>query len=313
MIKKVRQFFDVHRKLLNIVLAIITIGVWFYVFKSFTFTYIAGEFEDLRPIHKRLPVYYKGLKVGHAYRMHHSKSYTSSLVHFVLYPSDLHLPANTELKLKKEKKKRHEYDFFELIYPEKPVSVLLANGDVLTGKTTVDVETFLANQDPDSLEKIKKDLADSAESLNNTITQLGQVFLIIQEMLESNQDNIKTASTNLAKTTGNINQISSNFSSALNRNRLNSAVSNLDAASYNVRTSTENLSAITQSIDGTAKSFSNTVPKIDSTIAQAQCIVSNVNDITCGIKQTMKKRFGGMRLLFGRTIEKNECTRRCCP
>ena len=32
--------------------------------------------------------------------------------------------------------------------------------------------------------------------------------------------------------------------------------------------------------------------------------VANINEITCGIKETLKKRFGGLRLLFGQVIPK---------
>ena len=50
------------------------------------------------------------------------------------------------------------------------------------------------------------------------------------------------------------------------------------------------------------------MPNIETGVNDTGYIIKNLNEITCGIKNTLKKRFGGIRLLFGRTIGK-ECTK----
>jgi len=50
------------------------------------------------------------------------------------------------------------------------------------------------------------------------------------------------------------------------------------------------------------------LPNIETGVNDTSYIIRNLNQITCGVKNTLKKRFGGLRLLFGRTIGK-ECTK----
>jgi len=49
------------------------------------------------------------------------------------------------------------------------------------------------------------------------------------------------------------------------------------------------------------------LPSVTSSIENTGCIIKNLNEITCGISSTLKKRGGGLRLIFGKTIDKN-CT-----
>ncbi len=286
----------------NAILAILVLVVYVYLFRMMTYTYVTAEFPDLRPVHHDLAVYYKGIKVGKTYKMNHARNYTVTQVHLMLFPRDLHLPENTAALMKIEKKGRWTHDYFELTYPEKPVEALLSNGDIISGKTMVDLETYLANQDPESLDEIKKNLVSSTQSLNTAFEGLTQVFVIVQDILSSNKENIQDSTKNLAKSTENINKLTNNVTNALSYNRLNSAAANIDESTKGLRTASENINTVVQNIDGTTKSFNNTLPKIDNTLAEAQCIVANVNEITSGVKCTLRKRMGGFRLIFGQPI-----------
>ena len=74
--------------------------------------------------------------------------------------------------------------------------------------------------------------------------------------------------------------------------------------------SLQNLQAIMGGLDKTTDSLNATMPRIDTTLSDVQGLASNANVISCGIRQTLAKRFGGLRLLFGKTI--NECPKAPC-
>lgn len=45
----------------------------------------------------------------------------------------------------------------------------------------------------------------------------------------------------------------------------------------------------------------------DTTIQNLNEILTNTNAISCGIRQTLRKPFGGIRLFFGKSIDENNC------
>ena len=55
---------------------VILIGIivaFLLIYRHFTSFYIVAKFKELRPHTKNMPVYYKGLKIGCAHKVHHSK------------------------------------------------------------------------------------------------------------------------------------------------------------------------------------------------------------------------------------------------
>ncbi len=77
---------------------------------------------------------------------------------------------------------------------------------------------------------------------------------------------------------------------------------NLEETTENVRTSTTDLQETVRKIN----EFTNgNLPNIETGVNDTSYIIRNLNQITCGVKNTLKKRFGGLRLLFGRTIGKD--------
>ena len=48
-----------------------------------------------------------------------------------------------------------------------------------------------------------------------------------------------------------------------------------------------------------------TVPKIGCTVQEINRVLCNVEEMTAGLNRTMKKPFGGLRLIFGSPIGKN--------
>ncbi len=265
---------------------LILCGLGWFIYKQTTYTRIKVEFEELRPFENRIPVYYKGIMIGRASDRKHGYDFKHTYVSVVLYPKHLMLPVNTEVLLKKLKKNKKESDFIELIYPKEPSKELISDGCILKGKATVDMEEYLKNQHPDDIEIIKENLTNASSNLNYSLEALAQLFIILQDTVKENQGNIKG-------TTGNLYNATSKISDSINPEQISGTFSNIEQM-------TSNLNYTTAGVNGT-------LPQINSTLKNTQDIVANTNAISCGVRQTLRKRFGGLRLIFGRTINEPEC------
>lgn len=289
-------------RFLIIFVSILALAGFTGVYRHFAYRYVTIEFKEMRPFHRHPAVYYKGIKIGRALTIRHNDTFTHSLVKIVLYPHNLKLPQNITAKLKKEKRKRHEFDYIELIYPEAPSRVWLQNGDTIKGTTTIDIESFIANQDPETMEKIKDDIARTVTDLDSTINALGDLFVVIQEMVDENRPNLKTATGNMAKMSSNLNQTTFKFNTALKQEQLDNTFSNINSTTLNIKTATASLGGITANIDNVSGHTSAAMPEIGAAITNGNCVLENLCSITSGIKNTLKKPFGGLRILFGKSI-----------
>ena len=288
-----------------ITMSLVILGIGFYLYKQSTYTHINVKFQELRPFHHKLPVYYKGIIIGKAKERKHSEDFTHTIVKVVLYPKNLMLPENSTVLLKKERRHNEkEHDFLEIIYPNEPSNKMISNGTTLEGKATTDIETFMANQKPEDLENIRTNLTESTENLNAALGALSDLFTTLDTMAQENRNTIKTASKNLANTTQNFQQISTKVDKSLQQKSLDNTILNIEKSSQSLQSITGNLSTTTDSLNIA-------MPRIDATLYEAHSLVSNANAISCGIRQTLRKRFGGLRLIFGRTLNDCEKTRTC--
>lgn len=288
--------------LFGIVIAIV-VALGFYIYTLSTYTYITAEFKELRPFHNALPIYYKGIVIGKAKGKMHSEDFQHTLINLELHKKHIMLPENTTVLLKKEKRDDKERDFLELIYPKEPSEVMLSNGSKIKGIATVDVDTFMSNQHPDDLEQIKQNLVDSTENLEAALSGLSELFVLLQDVVKDNEANLSTASKNLANTTGNLNQITSKFDKSIEQDKL-------DKTMNNINTSLQNLQTVMSGLNTTTDSLNIAMPRVDATLYEVHGLASNANAISCGVRQTLAKRFGGLRLLFGKTID--ECNKANC-
>ncbi len=279
------------KRYLHIFILIVLLLGGFYIYKLTTYTYISAKFAELRPLHEKLPVYYKGIKIGRAKEHIHSKDFNHTFINIVLYPKNLMIPNNSEVLLKKEKIKDKYYDFLELIYPKNPSKVMISNGAILKGIATGDIETYMASQKMEDLEAMKENLFKSSQELAKTLEEVEQMFSIINTTLTNSQPDIK-------KITKNAGDLTQKVNTSVNTQSLENAVSNLEST-------TKNISDITSGLNSVTDSVSDIVPKTNTTIEEINGITSNVNAITCGVRKTLRKRFGGLRLIFGQVID--EC------
>ncbi len=286
-------------KSLILIISLLGLGVSYYIYKTSTF--VTAEFKNLRPFHSKAPIYYNGFNIGRVVKVRPNKEYTATIVTLWLHPHDLKLPVNVSANLKKERN-RHDkkFDYIDIVYPEKPSGFYLKDGDKIAGKTTVELDSYLSNMDPDSLDSIKADFAESVQNLNVTLQTLGELFATLNSMAEEVKPDILKSSSNLSVTTDNIVKVSQNAKSltdninnALPEDRINTTAKNVQIISKNVKVMSNELNK--------------TMPQIKCTVCEANRVLENVEEMTAGLNCTMKKPFGGLRLIFGSPICKNKC------
>ena len=283
-------------KSLTVIALLLIIAGAYYNYK--TNTYVTAEFKNLRPFQDRAPVYYNGFKIGSVVKVRPNKTYTSTIVTMKLHPQDIHLPVNISANLKKERNRwNRKFDYIDLIYPKDPSIFYLKDGDRISGKTSVELESYLANQDPESLEAMKADAAETIKNLNITIQTLGDLFSTLNSMASDVKPNVVKASSDLSQSTGNFVKISSNadvttsnLNEAFNEKRLDTTAKNFQIVSRNVKLMTNELN--------------NTLPQIGCTINEVNRVLCNIDEMTEGLNCTMKKPFGGLRLIFGSPVGK---------
>lgn len=287
------------RPIISMFIAIVLIYTLFWCIELATNTKVIVKFKDLRPFHTSAPVYFKGFKVGHVIKIAPSGDYQNTIVTILIHPK-MKLPANTSAKLKVHKTRWMHRDYLDLIYPESPDLAHLKNGSVISGETSVDLDSYLANVSPDTYKQMEDNISATLQNLNDTTGMLFSVFSIINNVLTESEADLKNTVNSFAKTSRSSSQIVGKIDNAISQQQLESTLSNIQAATFNANSAVLGFT-------GTAAGVNKTIPNINTTLDGVNSIVANVDEITCGIKHTMRKRFGGLRLFFGKPIPKN-CT-----
>ena len=255
--------------------------------------HITAVFENLRPFDGNIAVYYKGIKIGKAADRVHNDDGIRTNVKITLRNKKLKLPLNTKAVLKKRIKNDKEIDYIELVYPEVPSEKYIKENSHINGYTTIDVKEYLKNQTPEDLDKIKSNLLTASENLYTTLDSIGGLFVLLQDILQENRANIKNSSSNFKDTTHNINKVTKKIDNIIIEEQWNNTFRNLE-------NSTGGLHNFTHNINNTILDFDKTIP---DTLQNTNEITDNLSSITCGIRQTLSKKFGGLRLFFGKVIQ----------
>ena len=167
----------------------------------------------------------------------------------------------------------------------------------------VDANSYFANQNKESLDNIKNNLYEASESLNLTLKALDELFGILYTTVDENRKNINAVTNNLSKTTSNINSLTGKINNSVTEKEIKKSLDDIHESLNNIKNATNSLTGVVDNISEPANSLSTALP---STIDRTECIIKNVEDITCGVASTLKKPFGGIRLMFGKTITKGQ-------
>ncbi len=287
--------------LITVLSALIIWGGWF-LFMKLTSVNITVKFKELRPLPRHVEVLYKGIKIGHAVSAKHTDDFEHTLVKLELRPKHLALPNNMRAELRVEKRKDRDYDYIELFKPDDPQGSL-CEGCIISGESMVDANSYFANQNKESLDNIKNNLYEASESLNLTLKALDELFGILYTTVDENRKNINAVTNNLSKTTSNINSLTGKINNSVTEKEIKKSLDDIHESLNNIKNATNSLTGVVDNISEPANSLSTALP---STIDRTECIIKNVEDITCGVASTLKKPFGGIRLMFGKTITKGQ-------
>lgn len=253
--------------------------------------YLFVKFVESGPLYKGMPVCYKGYEIGKTEKVTLNGDYKYTLVKIAIFPQNPKLPKGVDAVVKK-----HDLlgNYIDLVAPEEHSGKLLKNGAIISGTPLFDMGTFLAEIDNSGLLiPLIQNFSDAALSLSQTSLKIGDFFSDSRTILKDNRQNLK-------HTTDSLNKMTSNFNTSFSKDKLDKTTSGVEKSTTNIQAITENVKNITQSVDCATRTLDKTIEKLDGTL-------SNTKAITGGIKDVMRKRFAGLRIIFGKPIEK--CSR----
>lgn len=290
-------------KIILILMLLGGLGFWIYTYA--THTYIRAEFQHLDPFPAKMPVYYKGYKLGTTSKNEISKDFTKTILYINLKQSGLHLPKNITAEIKNQ---GGSY-YVELVFPEFPTKKYIKSGDLIKGKTYSELEaTTKLNQ------AYLVSLAQKGDSLITSATKLtdnaNDLVSLVQEVINENREDLKTSTQNLKITTQNLSVITTDVkdlaqkaNSSFNKKDIQKSTQNIKVITDDLTQITNNLIPITQNLKDTTSNILNGLPKIDTLIDKVTNVVTNLNEILQGLKNTLKQKFSGFRIMFGRAIK----------
>lgn len=272
-----------------LLLALIT-GLYFlgsYLYHLAHYTHVTAVFEQAEPFPNRMKVFYRGFKIGKVVKVVPNSTYTSTLVKITLFPMHIKIPSNVEVKIKSYHDK---YYYVDIVSPELASTEFLKDGDEIKGSVSQNVNAvFNSHADDGTLEALIQGLIFIFEGVNRTVNETNS---LVQEI----RTTFHQASPNLVESSKNLNTISTNFSGT--SLKLNNSVdqAKLNRTLNNLENSSNKLQNIMQSVDCATRNLPNTMERVD-------CITKDVQEITEGVNNTMKKPFGGARLIMGKPIQ----------
>lgn len=280
-------------KIYVIILCLTLATIGFLLYNKFAHVSVIVKFDELEPFEKQMNVYYKGFKVGRTTKIYPDKNYENTFIEMRLYPYNINLPDNIEAKIKRTKTST----YINIIAPASPSIKRISNNQIIKGKSTKDINSLINDSlGEDGLDEIIDDATNLMETANVTVKNLGDIFLQVNEIITEIRGDINIAADNLAKTTTNLEKMSANLSNGLDEESIKGSVTNIEETTKNIKEITKNLDKITNQID------KQTIPIVNSVLCETNSTVKNVNEITGGIKNTLKKKRGLSKILFGKPI-----------
>ncbi len=263
--------------------------------------YIVAKFSDSGPLYKNMPVYHKGYKLGNVKNVWPSPDYKFTFIKIV-FDKKPKLSANVTAEVKTLNVKKN---YISLMTEDETSTAILKKGAIISGEGSFDMESFLSDiADSGLIIPLIQNFSDTAVSLNKTSEEIGKFFSDSRITLKENKNNLKQTTNNLNKMSNSLNEVSTRINTSVSNDKIESTTSNILSAS-------ENIKKITQSVDCATQNLSTTRTKIDSTINNANSITCDVKIITRGLRQTLSKRFAGMKIMFGKPVDNCTCPKNC--
>jgi len=277
-----------------IFLMLIGFGILFliiYAVQNAQQMHIKAEFTELAPFNARMPVYFKGFKIGKVTKIAPKDDFKSTLMYITLFPDEIKFPQNIILQIKTYKR---NLAYAEIQLPEKPDDKILKDGAVIEGRTNMSLDSILEKQvENGSFELIIVNLAEITTNINNAAKELEGLLKDVRITFKNNENFITVSTRNLSQATTHLSRTSVNISSTVDQRSLDRTMKNIEETSKNMK-------SITKNIDCATRNLSETMEHVNG-------ITENVDGITNSVNCTMKSRFGGLRLFFGKPEQNCKC------
>lgn len=293
---------NVNKLLIISIILLIISGIYIY---NSTY-YVIIRFDELGPLTKNMSAYYNGFKIGKIVRIEPDQDFKHTLAKVQLSHNDINLPQNTIVQV--ERFPNGEL-YLQFVYPSSPAFNTIKRGDMLEGITPYSLEQFMLGQNISGVtDVVSQHVIKTLNATEMANIEIKIFFQNASKVINENSKGINASVNNtnamtksLAQMSENLNQASKKLNNSLDETNLKGTTSNIKDATSNIRATTDNISQATKDIDKTIK-------KIDDTISQANATAQNLNSITSGLNQTLSKKFGGMRVMFGAPVQqKNSC------
>lgn len=282
--------------------------VWFYIYV--TSFYVVIRFGELGALAKNMPVYYNGFKIGKIVSIDPDNDFKHIIVRANLYNKNINLPQNTTAQV--ENFPSGEL-YLQFIYPQSPSLSPIQRGDLLEGIAPYSPEQFMLGQnisgvtDIVSIQVIKALRATEIANIEMT-----NFFKNSSKLIQDNSEGIMETVNNTADMTESLAQMAANLNQASKdlsqtTKKINTSIDEkiLKDTTLHVKNTTENISKATKDMDKTMK-------KVDDTVSHLNATAQNLNSITSGLNAALCKRFGGMRVMFGKPGCSRKCVKNCC-
>ena len=276
-----------------IIIFFIFILILILLYNRLAYMNIIVKFDELEPFDKQMNVYYKGFKIGKTTKIYPDKEYQNTYLKIRLNKGKINLPENSKVRIKKSK----SGGYVNIIYPDAPSLKKLRNNDILNGTITKDINSILEGKFTDQdIDMIVDDAASLIDNANGTLQKLSGIFDEVLSILQDVHPDIKIATSNLAQTSVNLKKSSEIMHSALAGDTAKISFQNIADTTENIRQITENIEDITNQINNV------TIPLTNNVLCETKETMSDVSEISSGLKNTLRKQFGIGRLLFGRPV-----------
>ncbi len=254
-------------------------------------THIKAEFTELAPFQSKMSVYFRGFKIGKITKIEPKEDFSSTLMHITLFPEKISFPQNIRLQIKSYKK---NLAYGELVLPENPSDKKLKEGSIIEGRTNVNLNSILEKQaENGSFDLIIVNLGEITTNANSALKELDGLLKDVRKTFKNSENYITLSTKNLSQATTHLSRTSVNISSTVDQKTLDKTLKNFEEVSKNMKN-------ITKNIDCATRNLSQTMDNI-------QGITENVDGITNSVNCTMRERFGGFRLFFGKTSQDCKC------
>lgn len=306
MVKKfVNKLYNIFLKLGVVVLILLFIAlITSSIYKLYDHSryHIMVKFTESGPLFSNMPVCFKGYRIGSTQKVMLSEDYKYTLVKVILYPKNPRLPKDLTGVVRK-----HDIlgNYIDLVVSDESSGATLQNGDIINGRPIFDIGTFLSKiDDSDILIPLLQNYSDTALNISKTSTNVDNFFSDSRSVLKDNRQNLK-------HTTQSLNKITTNFSVSFDKDKLHNTASSVEKSAANIEVATESAKNIAQNVDCATRNLDKTMEKIDSTLCEANAVATNARVITGGFREVLAKRFAGLRIIFGKPLNKDKCSQNC--